>query len=318
MTLMVTGCLGFIGSNLVQRLLNDGHVVIGVDNRCNLSLNPHQRIRSGAGKNISRFHLYNTDINDEIGMRVLGARYSLDAIIHLAAIGSVPRSFADPVSTLRANVLGFAAIAELASSFNIPRVIYASSSSVYGDHPEYIRVEGREGLPLSPYALSKKTNEDMARIWSSKSWISFVGLRFFNVYGPGQKFDSDYSAVIPKFINSEAPVINGDGQTMRDFTYVDDVCDAIITSLAVKAASEVFNIGTGKGTTLTELLFRLDKGGYVTGPERSGDIKKSVADISKARDVLGFVAKTHIKEGLEKTVAFYRGEKPKNGPEVML
>lgn len=307
MTILVTGALGFIGSNLVPKLLNLGHIVVGVDNLVNPSLEHHKRIKRESGKNFGRFFSYNVDINNDVGMRTIAARHQPDAIVHLAAVGSVPRSFALPHQTAYANEYGFASVMELARDFNIKKFIYASSSSVYGSNPDPVKIEGLEGMPLSPYALSKKMNEEFAKIFGFHNGITTVGLRFFNVYGPGQSFVSAYAAVIPKFLTSAAPVVYGDGSAVRDFTFVEDATYAICLALDHEK-SIIVNVGSGEGTSIAGLLFALGKHKDATFSEvRPGDIGISVASIDRARDEMGFLRTHLLEEGLRKTRDFYRG-----------
>ncbi len=308
MTILVTGALGFIGSNLTINLLQQGHKVIGFDNFANISINPTDRIKAQAGKNWENFKFYRCDVRDLTQMLSICANESIDAIVHLAAIGSVPRSFDSPIATVHTNEMGFVSVCELAMNLNVKRLVFASSSSVYGDSNSQIRKEGEEGRPLSPYALSKLMNEAFANIWLRAAGINFVGLRFFNVYGPGQLPDSVYSAVIPKFINEKNPQVYGDGKTIRDFTYVGDVCLAIRAALiATQTKSAIVNVGTGIGTSLNHLLDLLQKREVATyNKPRIGDVKYSVADLLKCANEIGFVAMTKIDDGMKKTIAYYR------------
>lgn len=306
MTILVTGALGFIGSNLVGKLLKQGHLVIGVDNMINMSIAPTVRIKKAAPKKGGRFLMYRKDILNEVDMRTITVRHKPDVIVHLAALGSVPRSFDKPVWTVENNDVGFVRMIELASSLSVKKFIFASSSSVYGDDPNSLRKEGREGKCLSPYALTKKFNEEFARVWSARTGLSYTGLRFFNVYGPGQISHTSYSAVIPRFISEATPTVNGDGNIVRDFTFVDDVCEAIICAFKHKG-SDVFNVGTGRPTSINDLLEHLEKkqtARYLHA--RPGDIDQSIADISHAAEVLGFQAKVSIEDGLKKTVKFFK------------
>lgn len=305
MNILVTGCFGFIGSNLISNLLNQGHKVIGFDNLSRISINPTDRIKARSGKNWENFKFYRQDITDLPGMKsIVAANGHLDAVIHLAAIGSVPLSFLTPSKSLEANVVGFANIIEMIRSFQIKRLVFASSSSVYGISKINPRVEGSEGKTISPYALSKKVNEELA-IMLTPSDTTFVGLRFFNVYGPGQPLRGDYSAVIPRFITEEKPQVFGDGNTTRDYTFVDDVTDAIQKSLFC-SQSAIVNIGTGTKTTLNELLKylnKLDQAEYKE--ERLGDVQASWADTTAANKVLKWSATVGLPQGLAATKAFY-------------
>lgn len=311
MKILVTGCMGFIGSNLVPMLLNYGYSVTGLDNLSNHSIRPTDRMKAGCGENWKNFKFFQTDILPGRGMETIIANDIPDYIVHLAALGSVPRSFKIPLHTTNVNTLGFINIMGVAHLLGVKRVVFASSSSVYGDSFDNFRTEGKEGKPLSPYALTKVDNEHFARVWGSAMGVNTVGLRFFNVYGPGQLPNSPYSAVIPKFINEETPTLYGDGETVRDFTYVDDVCRAIFRAVEYSdSKSGVFNVGTGQGTSLNKLLKILGKT-PTREPERFGDIKYSVANTDLAEKELHFKARTSIFDGLALTKDFY--DKEANG-----
>lgn len=308
MNVLLTGAMGFIGSNLAGDLLNAGHTVLAFDNLSKPSIDPTDRIKEKSGHNWSNFKFYRIDCCDLNHMvSIIAGNYNIDAVIHLAAVGSVPASFHNPIRTMQNNVMGFANILELVRTFKVPKFIFASSSSVYGSSVVNPRIEGKEGGPLSPYALSKKTNEELA-ILLCPFETTFVGLRFFNVYGPGQSLNGEYSAVIPRFINEPNPEVYGDGNTVRDFTYVDDVSDAIMKSLTIER-SAIVNVGTGKRTSLNDLLVLLNKADSAIYKEaRGGDVRASYADTNHAEKVLGFKAMTDIATGLFKTKKFY--EKP--------
>ena len=305
MRIVLTGCLGFIGSNLVPFLLKAGHTVVGIDNRVNAGEDSIERIHLNTPeKYLNKFSYFSRDIIDRDGMldTITG---TVDAVIHLAAWGSVPRSFASPLKYALNNEAGFVSVMEAAREWGALKVIFASSSSVYGDNAEEIKREGQEGQPLSPYALSKKTNETFANIWGPRQDLITVGLRFFNVYGPGQRAKSFYSAVIPKFINEETPSVFGDGETTRDFTYVDDVCDAIMLALDCEESTTV-NVGAGGKTSLNDLLDLLGKrDAAIYLSARKSDAPQSRACTVKAEKVLGFRARVSFKEGLEKARAYY-------------
>lgn len=307
MRILVTGCMGFIGSHVVPHLLNQGHTVVGFDNLVNPSLRPTDRMKQAAGESWARFSFYKGDILNTVELYKVMLSYRVDAIVHLAALGSVPRSFSDPLAVTAVNVQGFNSVMVAMNNLGIKRIVYASSSSVYGDDSSGFRIEGVEGKALSPYAITKKANEDFARVWGSRHGINSVGLRFFNVYGPGQLADSDFSAVIPRFINKPA-ALYGDGGTVRDFTFVGDVARAIELSLAhTEKGSAVLNVGTGNGTSLKELLALLDKTA-VQLPERLGDVRLSIASTALAEATIGFKAETAIADGIAVTKAFYERE----------
>lgn len=309
MKILITGCFGFIGSNLTSNLLNAGHEVIGFDNLANPSINPTDRIKSQTGQNWTNFKFYKCDIRNYEQMLSFAINDKPDYIIHLAALGSVPRSFADPAYVMDVNVKGFVNVMTLATTLNVKRVIFASSSSVYGNLPVKERREDFPITPVSPYALSKRINEDFAQVWCKEISLKYVGLRFFNVYGPGQLTNSAYSAVIPKFINDKEIVINGDGKAVRDFTYVDDVCEAIELSLTTNSYNQIYNVGTGTGVYIDELAKAISRGKKEIkySEDRPGDIKQAIASTIKAESNLKFKAAIGIEEGLDRTIAYYEG-----------
>ena len=310
MNILVTGALGFIGSNLIPVLVKAGHEVLGLDSLVNVSVGAQDRIKSESGEHYGKFSCVGGDVCDFPSLHSLLVHRKIDAVVHLAARGSVPRSFKNPTDCVRANELGFARLVETMNEAGVRRLVFASSSSVYGDSAKNVKVEGEEGQVTNPYALSKRTNEDFARIYCTPNGIQYVGLRFFNVYGPGQRPDNEFSAVIPRFINN-APVINGDGGTRRDFTFVGDVTRAIECALKYTEDSSkgsiVTNVGTGAGVTLKQLVLYLGKEA-THGPARVGDVSVSIASTQLAEQVLGFKAGTPIAEGLEATKHFYENE----------
>lgn len=310
MKVLVTGAMGFIGSNLVPALVRAGHVVTGIDSLVNVSVNPFERIRQAIGDDpqwADNFYFAKADIRNEFDLKQLFANHEFDAVVNLAALGSVPRSFQTPQKTVETNEFGFANVLKVMSEFKVGRLVYASSSSVYGDSQKHVKIEGEEGRALNPYALSKQMNESFAGIYGRAKRINCVGLRFFNVYGPGQLPFSEFSAVIPKFINT-TPKIFGDGSTTRDFTFVSDVVDAIGLSLAFSEnESAVLNVGTGTGTSLKQLVMHLSKTAEQL-PERLGDVRYSVASTTLCERTIGFKAKIGIAEGLKLTKAFYESE----------
>lgn len=307
MNILLTGCFGFIGSNVCSDLLNNKHKVIGIDNLSNPSIFPTERIKSLSGDNWKNFAFQKGDIQDIEFLKNLARQYQIDMIIHLAAVGSVPRSFKEPDIYITNNELGFYNIILIASLFNIKRICFASSSSVYGDSNSKLKIEGEEGNPTSPYALSKKHNESLAHILLPKLDISFTGLRFFNVFGPGQRFDSDYSAVIPKFINEDVITINGDGKTVRDFTFVSDVSQVIDQVINSNDKNLILNVGKGKGHTLNELA-------RLIGPEkeviynkpRLGDSPFSVASTEMLKHHLNYIPETDMIQAISLTKLFYK------------
>ena len=305
MKILITGAAGFIGSNLVGHLLAKGREVVGFDNLLNPSLLSSRGLYEGN----HNYRFYKGDIRDAHVLESVFLNEKPDAVVHLAAVGSVPKSFEQPGLVTAVNCLGFVTLLSVMQKCKIKKLVYASSSSVYGSNNLNVKIEGEEGAALSPYSLSKKFNEDFARIWWAPHGVA-VGLRFFNVYGPGQRFDSDFSAVIPKFINVDLPTVNGDGSTTRDFTYVGDVCAAIERSLG-DVPGGVYNVGTGRGTRLKDICGLLHKPARI-GPPRFGDVDCSIASTAKAEVGLGFKAQVAIAEGLSMSKAFYdelRGSK---------
>jgi len=305
MNILVTGCMGFIGSNLVPDLLNQGHKVIGFDNLSKPSINPTDRMKKKAGTNWGNFTFMPYDICNYAQMAsYIAAHGPIDSIIHLAAVGSIPMSFHNPKKTMEANVLGFTNIVELCRNFKIKKLVFASSSSVYGASSTLPRREGYEGAHLSPYSLSKRVNEELA-IMLMPHDSRFVGLRFFNVYGPGQSLMGYYTAVIPRFITEEHPEVYGDGSTIRDFTFVDDVSVAITKALELDK-STIVNVGTGQTTSINQLLLMLGKQGQAIYKEpRVGEVKASWASTDNAKNILNFTANVSIEAGLAQTKDFY-------------
>jgi UDP-N-acetylglucosamine 4-epimerase len=319
---LVTGAAGFIGSNLVERLLASDQPVVGIDDfstghRHNLDL-----IRSAVGEKAwARFELIEGDICDpDICARGMS---DVDVVLHQAALGSVPRSIDSPMRSFRANATGFAQLLTSAKDAGVKRFVYASSSSVYGDHPELPKIEHRTGRPLSPYAATKAIDETVAQAWSHSYGISCVGLRYFNVFGPRQDPDGAYAAVIPRWIaallRGEPIYVNGDGSTSRDFCYVENAIQANLRAALVAelpSRHEVFNVATGRRSTLLALLTKLqDLARSRTGREadvapvfcefRSGDVQHSLADISKATALLGYSPSHDLEAGLESSLNWY-------------
>lgn len=313
---LVTGGAGFIGSSLVESLLLAGNKVVCLDN-----------FSTGKHENISEF-LYNpgfTLIEGDIRNldNCMKASEGTDFVFHQAALGSVPRSIKDPVSTTDVNIGGFVKMLFASKENGVKRFIYAASSSTYGDHPDLPKVEEKIGKPLSPYGITKYTDELFASNFASVYGIDVIGLRYFNVFGRRQDPDGAYAAVIPKFVKllmkHQAPVINGDGSFSRDFTYIDNVVQANhLAALATEkeAVNQVYNVAHGERTTLNELfrLIRSIAGRFddkilniepLYGPSRPGDIPHSQASIEKARTLLGYVPSHSVKEGLEQAVEWF-------------
>lgn len=300
---LVTGGAGFIGSHLVDALVERGAKVVVLDN-----------LSTGFEANLegvrSRIRFLKGDIRDAEACReaVAGAGY----VFHLAARGSVPRSMADPVPTIDINVRGTATVFAACRDAEVPTVIYASSSSVYGDGTTLPKREGDEGRPLSPYALSKVAGEQLAEVFSRCYGMRTIGLRYFNVFGPRQDANGPYAAVVPRFFSAirrgEAPVIHGDGEQSRDFTYVSDVVHANLLAAGAPegAWGRAYNVAPGGGTTVTALakaILVACGGGPapVHVPPRPGDILHSCADSSAAASAFGFRAEVSLEEGIRRT-----------------
>jgi UDP-N-acetylglucosamine 4-epimerase len=313
MRILITGGAGFIGSNLTEKLLRDERVsfVRVLDN-----------LATGALKNVeafihhSKFEFLEGDIRSYD--TCLSACDTIDLISHQAALGSVPRSIADPLTTNEVNITGTLNIFTAAKEKNIKRVVYAASSSTYGDHPGLPKVEDVIGKPLSPYAVTKYVNELYAQVYANLYGMQFIGLRYFNIFGPRQNPQGAYAAVIPLFVKAllenKPPVINGDGSHSRDFTFVDNAVQANMLSLFTdneKAVNQVYNIACGHQTSLLQLFdYLTQEAGSnlqpIHGPERQGDVKHSLADISKARTLLGYDPIVSVEEGLRKTLRWYQ------------
>jgi UDP-N-acetylglucosamine 4-epimerase len=312
MRVLVTGGAGFIGSNLAEALIQDERIstVRILDNLETGNIRNLEKIR-----NHFKFEFIEGDIrNYNI---CLSATKGMDIISHQAALGSVPRSVADPIKTHEVNATGTLNIFCAAKENSIKRIVYAASSSTYGDHPDLPKVEDKIGAPLSPYGVTKLINEIYAKVFADLYGMEFIGLRYFNVYGPHQSPSGPYAAVIPLFIKSfienNPPVINGTGEHSRDFTFVDDVVHANLLAMFTsesKAINQVYNIAKGEITTLNDLVSVLQQ---ITGKkieaihkeERPGDIKHSLADISKAKKLLGYDPLTSPINGLRKTYEWY-------------
>jgi UDP-N-acetylglucosamine 4-epimerase len=313
---LVTGGAGFIGSNLVESLLNFGNFVVCLDN---FSTGKRENLRAFTDN--PNFLLIEGDIrNYEDCVR---ASTNIDIVFHEAALGSVPRSIKDPVLSTDVNIGGFVKILFASKEAGVKRFIYAASSSTYGDHPDLPKVEDKIGSPLSPYAITKYVDELFAENFSKSYGIEVIGLRYFNVFGKRQDPDGAYAAVIPKFVkmlmNNEAPVINGDGTISRDFTYIDNVVQANHLAAVVdnkKALNQVYNVAHGERTTLNQLFHTIRElaGDYdsniltiepLYGPAREGDIQHSLASVEKAKKLLGYSPVLNVAEGLNEAVKWF-------------
>lgn len=315
-TILVTGGSGFIGSHVCDALLAAGNAVRAMDN---FATSKRGNLDHLAGRH--DFELIEGDIRSAEDCR--RAVSGVSAVVHLAALGSVPRSIADPVSSHQVNLGGFLNMLEAVTKEGVRRLVYASSSSVYGDSKELPKREANTGRPLSPYAVTKVGNEVYARLYHQLHGIESIGLRFFNVFGERQDPEGPYAAAIPRFIRSflrhERPQVHGDGQQSRDFTYVGNAVHAVQAALAcedARAYGDVFNVAFGSRASLLELVDalrnalaridpRISEVGVEHVAERPGDIRDSLADISKAREVLGFAPKFDLRSGLERAVPWY-------------
>lgn len=315
-SILITGGAGFIGSNLCDYFIARNYQIVCLDN-----------FSTGHRYNINHldtnpnFKLIEGDIRDYSVCE--NAVQGIDFVLHQAALGSVPRSVLDPITTNAVNVTGFLNMLWASKSAGVKRFIYASSSSVYGDSPTLPKQEDLIGRPLSPYAISKLTNELYADVFSKTYGLETIGFRYFNVFGPRQDPNGAYAAVVPKFIkqllSSESPVVNGDGSFSRDFTYIDNVLhivDAAIQSQNQAALNTVYNVAFGERSTVDELIntlrFELSKSipdikniKTIYGNVRAGDIPHSLASITKAQDLLGYNPAVSFAQGLSKCVNWY-------------
>jgi UDP-N-acetylglucosamine 4-epimerase len=326
----VTGAAGFIGSHLIETLLLHGQEVVGLDDfstgtRANLE---DVAARIGADR-WRRFVFHEGDIRSvETCQR---AAQDVDAILHQAALGSVPRSLEHPLETHAVNVLGTVQLLEAARRGSRPRFVYASSSSVYGDDPALPKIEERRGSPLSPYAASKVAAELIAGVYARAYDLQTVGLRYFNVYGPRQRPDGPYAAVVPRwidaFLDGHPVVVYGDGGTSRDFCFV---ADAVLANLLAalgdpdEIAGSAVNVAGGERSSLTRLFDLLRERisrerpeagtrNPVHEPERPGDVRHSEADLTRARRMLGFEPRYDLRRGLDETVAWFM-DRRRGGP----
>jgi nucleoside-diphosphate-sugar epimerase len=311
---LVTGGAGFIGSHLVERLVADEHEVVVLDD---FSTGRRENIAHLEGRNL---RVVEGDVTKpkDLERAMAGVKY----VLHHAALPSVARSIEDPVAANAANVEGTLNLLMAArASKSVKRVVYASSSSVYGDSPTLPKVETMAPQPMSPYAVSKLSGEHYCRVFHMNYGLETVCLRYFNVFGPRQEPDSDYAAVVPKFITTlldkKRPFVYGDGKQTRDFTYVANVVEANLAACSSgKAPGEVVNIACGDRVTISGLATMI---GEIVGnviepklkPARSGDVRHSLADITRAQDVIGYRVRVNLREGLEKTVEWYAGRRPK-------
>jgi UDP-N-acetylglucosamine 4-epimerase len=320
-TWLVTGAAGFIGSALVEGLLGLGQTVVGLDNFATGHRRNLDDVRAQAGDEAwERFRFIDGDIRDLDTCH--GACRGVDFVLHQAALGSVPRSLEDPIATHAANVTGFLNVLVAARDAKVRRFVFAASSSTYGDHPALPKVEDRIGRPLSPYAVTKYVDELYASVFERNYGIETVGLRYFNVFGRRQDPEGAYAAVIPRWVGTllqgHECVINGDGETSRDFCFVENVVQANLLAATAtgKVTDEVYNVALGGRTTLNQLFewirdglaaFRPGVAGAEPkyAPFRAGDVRHSQADITKARERLGYEPTHTAEEGLRETLEWY-------------
>lgn len=309
---LVSGGSGFIGSNLVNYLISFGakkvRVIDNLSNSTGENLKPFMEL--------DNFEFIKGDISNYDDC--LKATDGIDYLSHQAALGSVPRSLKNPIATNESNVVGFLNMITAARENKVKRVVYASSSSVYGDSPKLPKLEDEIGKPLSPYAVSKYTNELYGRVGHYNYGQEIIGLRYFNIFGPNQSPNGAYAAVIPLFIEAllknQSPFINGDGLQSRDFTYVENAVQANIRALFTpkeKALGEIFNVAVGEKFSLVELFETIKKETGATAAavhreERAGDVRNSLADISKAQALLDYQPQVRFQEGIKRTIEWFK------------
>lgn len=323
-TWLITGCAGFIGSNLLETLLLLNQKVVGLDNFAT----GHQHNFDEVQEQVSpaqwqNFTFFEGDIrNLEDCTKAVGAiDNSVDYILHQAALGSVPRSIADPILTNSANINGFLNMLVAAKEAKVSSFVYAASSSTYGDHPALPKVEENIGKPLSPYAVTKYVNELYADVFNKTYGLNTTGLRYFNVFGKRQDPDGAYAAVIPKWtaamIDNQEVFVNGDGETSRDFCFVENAVQANILAATADgcAKNQVYNVALGDRTSLNTLFdslkdaLKANNVNYQKSPVyrdfRAGDVLHSQADISKAKEMIGFEPEFKIQQGIDKAMPWY-------------
>ena len=307
---LVTGGAGFIGSNLCEAILSMGYKV-----RCLDDLSTGKKEHIDMFLDHPDYEFMKGDIKDIETCKKACA--GVDYVLHQAAWGSVPRSIEMPLFYANNNLIGTVNMMEVARVSKVKKFVYASSSSVYGDEPNLPKQEGREGRLLSPYALTKRADEEFARMYTKFYGLETYGMRYFNVFGRRQDPDGAYAAVIPKFLKlllqGETPTINGDGRQSRDFTYIDNVIEANLKACLAseEAAGEAFNIAYGGREYLIDIYYGLTKALGIEaepnfGPERAGDIRHSNADISKAKKLLGYDPEYSFEEGIKLAIDWYR------------
>lgn len=327
-TWLVTGVAGFIGSNLLETLLKLNQRVVGLDNFATGHQHNLDEVQSlVSDEQWANFRFIEGDIRNltdcQRAMHFLPPSTAVDYVLHQAALGSVPRSLEDPITTNSTNIDGFLNMLVAARDAQVKRFVYAASSSTYGDHPALPKTEENIGRPLSPYAVTKYVNELYADVFARAYGFNTIGLRYFNIFGKRQDPNGAYAAVIPKWIASlikhEPVYINGDGETSRDFCYIDNAVQANLlaaTTENANATNQVYNVAVGDRTTLNELFWHLHENllprfAHLQGFEptyrdfRAGDVRHSLADMRKAQQLLGYQATHRIGEGLVTTMPWY-------------
>ncbi|WP_287600242.1 NAD-dependent epimerase/dehydratase family protein [Thiothrix sp.] len=321
-TWLVTGVAGFIGSNLLETLLKLNQRVVGLDNFATGHQHNLDEVQSlVSGEQWANFRFIRGDIRQLSDCQA--ACEGVDYVLHQAALGSVPRSLEDPITTNGTNIDGFLNMLVAARDAQVKRFVYAASSSTYGNHPALPKIEENIGKPLSPYAVTKYVNELYADVFARAYGFNTTGLRYFNIFGKRQDPNGAYAAVIPKWIASmikhEPVYINGDGETSRDFCYIDNAVQANLlaaTTESTDATNQVYNVAVGDRTTLNELFWHLHENllprfVHLQGFEptyrdfRAGDVRHSLADMSKAQRLLGYQATHRIGQGLATTMPWY-------------
>jgi UDP-N-acetylglucosamine 4-epimerase len=320
-TWLITGVAGFIGSNLLEVLLTRNQQVVGLDNFSTGHRHNLDKVRAlVTPTQWTNFHFIQGDIRNQNDC--CKACQGVDYVLHQAALGSVPRSVADPITTNAANVTGYLNMLVAARDAKVKRFVYAASSSTYGDHPGLPKVEGTIGKPLSPYAVTKYVNELYADVFGKTYGLQSIGLRYFNVFGPRQDPNGDYAAVIPKWIanmiKGNTIFINGDGESSRDFCFIANAVQANLlaaTTQTPEAVNQVYNVAVGDRTTLNQLFDHLKTALAANGLDfkkrpvyreyRDGDVRHSQADISKCRLLLGYEPEYGIKLGIAQAMPWY-------------
>ena len=319
---LITGVAGFIGCNLLETLLKLDQRVVGLDNFATGHRRNLESIRASVSPTQwARFRFIEGDIRDLATCRAACA--GVDYVLHQAALGSVPRSLEDPITTNAANIDGFLNMLVAARDAGVSRFVYAASSSTYGDHPDLPKVEDRIGKPLSPYAVTKLVNELYAEVFARAYGFKSIGLRYFNIFGPHQDPEGAYAAVVPRWvaamIRGEPVYINGDGETSRDFCYIANAVQANLlaaTTAHPDALNQVYNVAVGDRTTLNDLFRAIRDALAVRFPHlrdlepvyrdfRPGDVRHSQADVAKARTLLGYAPTHRIADGLKEAMDWY-------------